>query len=413
MSHQPTILLRSSWAFGNIGDIAITPGMLRLIEQHMPGSRIILFPASAHQEIATYLADRFANVDIVTGNFGHLGEPMTPALREAFESADLYLHASGPNIAYGHRPYDGPTRMRGWRGFDWNATMGTLLQFYVAREMNLPFGCFGQGINFLAEPSHLVAQSILNNAAFLYTRETDSLKYSQSVGIDANIMGFVPDCTFAFDMRDQAGADQIMEQYQLEEGKFLVMILRSSALSFTTEQREAIHCQQLRKLIRHWVDRTGLPVFLCPETRKDIEPTGRLLREPLPSKYKSFVRYYDKFWMPCLATSIYQRAHSMVTMDHHSAIMSLSVGTPTLHPRDPMAGRKGQIFPDLDLGDWLYDLNEARASDILRSLDDLIDNPDHARNRVAKAMAKVNQLQANAMKVVRDVAMHKQATAKA
>jgi polysaccharide pyruvyl transferase WcaK-like protein len=96
-------------------------------------------------------------------------------------------------------------------------------------------------------------------------------------------------------------------------------------------------------------------------------------------------------------------------MDHHSAIMSLSVGTPTLHPRDPMAGRKGQIYNDLDLNDWLFDINHTVTSDIQPALDDLIDNPEHARSRVSKAMTKVNQLQASAMKVVRNVAIGKEA----
>ncbi|MFG0248433.1 MAG: polysaccharide pyruvyl transferase family protein [Phycisphaeraceae bacterium JB051] len=405
MSQSPTILLRASWAFGNIGDIAITPGMLRLIEQHIPGARIILHPANSHEQIQTYIADRFPDVELVGGNVGHLDQPITPDLKQAFEESDLYLHASGPNIAYGHRMYDGPVIHDGWRGYDWASAMRPILHYYMAREMGVPFGGYGLGINFMAPPSELIFKSILNDAAFFYTRETDSLQYAKSCGINPAIMDFVPDCTFAFDMRDEAGADQLMDEYKLEEGKFLVVILRSSALRFTTEEREAKHCYQLRALIKHWIDRTGLPVFLCPETRKDVEPTGRLLHEPLPAKYKQLTRYYDKFWMPCLATSIYQRAHSMLTMDHHSAIMSLSVGTPTLHPRDPMAGRKGQIYNDLDLGDWLFDINHTVTSDIQPALDDLIDQPDHARSRVSKAMTKVNQLQADAMKVVRNVAM--------
>lgn len=412
MSQKCTIFVRSSWAFGNIGDIAITPGMLRLIEQHLPGARIILHPANSHEQIHTFLSDRFPDIELVEGNLGQLGEPMTPALKRAFEEADLYLHASGPTIAYGHQPYDGPTLTKGWRAFDWNATMGPLLQFYVAREMGLPFGGYGIGVNYMATPSHLVIKSILDDAAFFYTRESDSLAYCNECGITPPVMDWVPDCTFAFDMRDEAGADQLMEEFDLEEGKFLVMILRSSALAFTSEEREAKHCYQLRQLIKHWVDRTGLPVFLCPETRKDVEPTGRLLHEPLPAKYKQYARYLDRFWMPDLATSMYQRAHSMVTMDHHSAIMSLSVGTPTLHPRDPMAGRKGQIYNDLNLGDWLFDINNTVTDDIRPALDDLIDNPENARSRVSKAMTKVNHMQAQAMKVVRDVAMRHHAGVK-
>ena len=33
----PRILLRSSWQTVNIGDIAHTPGVLRLLEKHLPG----------------------------------------------------------------------------------------------------------------------------------------------------------------------------------------------------------------------------------------------------------------------------------------------------------------------------------------------------------------------------------------
>ncbi len=401
MPQSPTILLRSSWAFGNIGDIAITPGMLKLLEQHMPDARIILHPACARYEITTYLGDRFPHVEIVDGDMGHHGQPMAPDLARAFEQADLYLHASGPTIAYGHRPYDGPIKTEGWRGFDWNSTMEPLMPFYVARDMNIPFGAFGLGVNYLAPNSELVVKSIINDAAFFYTRETDSLEYSQAVGIQPEIMGFVPDCTFAFDMRDEVGATRLMDEYHLRDGQFLVMILRSSELAFTTPQREAKHCWQLRELIKHWIDCTGLPVLICPETRLDVQPTGRLLQEPLPAKYKSFVHHYDKFWMPCLATSIYQRAHSVITMDHHSAIMALSAGTPTLHPRDPMAGRKGQIYPDLELGDWLFDINRTEASDIQPALDELINRPQHARDRVSHAMHMVNQMQTQVMKTIR------------
>ena len=405
MPNSPTILLRASWAFGNIGDIAITPGMLRLIEQHIPGSQIILHPANASHEITTYISNRFPQVKIVNGDFGNHGKPMPAELKEAYEQADLHLYASGPNLCYGHREYDGPIRTQGWRGFDWNATMTPLMPMYMAREMGVPFGVFGQGVNCFADSSQLVAKSILNDAAFFYTRETDSLEYSKSLGIQPDNMGFVPDCTFAFDMRDEDGADRLLEKHNLEEGKYLVVILRSSALAFTTPQREAHHCWQLRELMKHWMDTTGMPVLLCPETRKDVEPTTRLLGEPMPAKYKHLIKDVGYFWMPCLATSIYQRAHSMLTMDHHSAIMSLSVGTPTLHPRDPMAGRKGQIYNDLDLGDWLFDINGTQPDDIQPALDDLINQPQQARDRVSAAMNKVNQLQADVMRIARKVAM--------
>ena len=38
----PRILLRSSWLVVNIGDIAHTPGVLALIEKHIPEAEVIL-----------------------------------------------------------------------------------------------------------------------------------------------------------------------------------------------------------------------------------------------------------------------------------------------------------------------------------------------------------------------------------
>src|SRR4249920_3028765 len=40
-----TILLRSSWQTVNIGDIGHTPGVLRLIERHLPGVDVRLWPS--------------------------------------------------------------------------------------------------------------------------------------------------------------------------------------------------------------------------------------------------------------------------------------------------------------------------------------------------------------------------------
>jgi len=42
------ILLRSSWQKINIGDIGHTPGVLRLIEQHLPGAEVIVWASAAH-----------------------------------------------------------------------------------------------------------------------------------------------------------------------------------------------------------------------------------------------------------------------------------------------------------------------------------------------------------------------------
>jgi hypothetical protein len=58
----PRILLRSSWQVVNIGDIAHTPGVLALIEKHLPDAEVRLWAsADLSEEVAAMEHQRFPN----------------------------------------------------------------------------------------------------------------------------------------------------------------------------------------------------------------------------------------------------------------------------------------------------------------------------------------------------------------
>ena len=57
----PRLLLRSSWQTVNIGDIAHTPGMLALLEKHLPEAEITLWPGSVDNGVGEMLQRRFPN----------------------------------------------------------------------------------------------------------------------------------------------------------------------------------------------------------------------------------------------------------------------------------------------------------------------------------------------------------------
>jgi hypothetical protein len=59
------ILLRSSWQTVNIGDIAHTPGMLHLLEQHLPQYEVTLWPSSVDNGVAEMLMKRFPKLTIL------------------------------------------------------------------------------------------------------------------------------------------------------------------------------------------------------------------------------------------------------------------------------------------------------------------------------------------------------------
>src|SRR5512137_676405 len=85
----PRILLRSSWQTVNIGDIGHTPGVLALLEKHLPDTEVRLWPSSVGDGVAEMLRRRFPKVAIVQG---------ADAIKAALAECDFLLHGSGPSF---------------------------------------------------------------------------------------------------------------------------------------------------------------------------------------------------------------------------------------------------------------------------------------------------------------------------
>src|SRR6188472_2945497 len=79
------ILLRSSWQTVNIGDIGHTPGVLALLERHIPEAEVTLWPSDVKNGVEEMLRRRFPKLTITTD-------------RKAIYACDLLLHGSGPYL---------------------------------------------------------------------------------------------------------------------------------------------------------------------------------------------------------------------------------------------------------------------------------------------------------------------------
>ncbi len=84
-----TILLRSSWQTVNIGDIGHTPGVLRLIAEHIPGAEVRLWPSDVGNGVEALLRRRFPRLSFVRS---------PDEVQAAFRECDLLLHGSGPSL---------------------------------------------------------------------------------------------------------------------------------------------------------------------------------------------------------------------------------------------------------------------------------------------------------------------------
>ncbi len=380
------IRLSNGWHCVNIGDIAHAPGMIRLIEQHLPGTTVTFWPRrELTPEVQQMLTAAFPQLTILPPGGDENGRAVGVELKQAIERADLFVLGSG---GYHAEPIDV------WR----NAT-------------NKPFGAYG--VSF-SKASHLDA---LREAAFVYLRDTKSVDVLRAAGAQSKVLTFAPDSTFGLHLRNDAVGDAYLKRVGLERKKFLAVIPRSRYSPYdtiygTTPTAEDIERRRvnaefdladhepLRETIIRWVRETGQPVLACPEMTYHIELAKRVLVDPLPDDVKQQVVWRDSWWLCDEAASVLARASALVSYDCHAPIIALVNGTPAIHVRLPSDTPKSQMFLDLGLTDWKQELDDVRGSKLADLTLAIHTDPVEAGEKVDAAMVEARRLQTESLAVV-------------
>lgn len=362
-----TILIISGWQDINIGDIAHTPGLLHIIETFLPEARVILWKKSDGSEVDVLLQRNFSGVKIIHGEVKSNGEIENKEVKSAFEQSDLMIHGSGPSIV-------GKVNLEAWYKYT-----------------GKPFGIFGTTIQNI--DSSLA--ELLKKALFIYTRETASLKVLHEAGIKVKNQFFVPDATFYFNLRNDTKASAFLNDRQLEDNKFICVVPRLRRTpyykirpgSYTQEQireiddlnnskKEADH-YKMREAMITWVRKTQNKVLVCPEMTYQVDIMDELLINPLPDDVRSHVLKRG-YWYPDEAASVYSRAFAVISFECHSPIISLTNNTPAFYLRQPEDTIKGQMYYDLGLRDWIFEIEETTGKQISERLMGIYLNPDAA-----------------------------------
>jgi polysaccharide pyruvyl transferase WcaK-like protein len=375
------ILLRSSWQTENIGDIAHTPGMLRLLKRELPQMKVSLWPSSVDNGVEQMLNKAFPDVAIVKGSIKD-GLPTTDALKRAFVDCQFLLHGSGPSVVAANH-------LDAWR-----------------KATNKPYGILGVTIGETAVGGgrETINVDLLNNARFIFCRDTVSLDILKRSGIASPVQEFAPDATFALDLRDDAKAIAYLKQEGLEEKQFICAVPRLRYTPYhqfkkvnwaeerikrvettNAETKERDHAK-LRAAIVEYVRRTGRRVLLCPEMTYQLDILGPLLFDPLPDDVRKRSVVRKTYWMPDEAASVYARAEAVVSFEMHSPIIAAAAGTPAIHLRQPTDTSKGQMWRDVGLDDWIFEIDKTDGDEIGRAILTIHAEPAAARAYLAKAM---------------------------
>ncbi|MGN9811658.1 polysaccharide pyruvyl transferase family protein [Micromonospora sp. BQ11] len=373
----PRILLRSSWQTVNIGDVAHTPGVLALIEKHIPDAEVQLWPSSLGDGVAEMLRARFPSVKVID---------RSPAgIRAAFAYHDFLLHGSGPYLVAA----DDVAR---WRA-----------------EAGQPYGVYGIT---LGDPDEKTLD-ILNDARFVFFRDTVSMNNALDRGVTQPVptVRFAPDGAFATDLADDAAADAFLRTNGLEDGRFLCCIPRyrvtpyweiydrapteSEKASDAYNQRMKEHDHApLRAAITAVVRRTDLRVLICPEDRSQVKLGKEMLLDKLPADVRSRVVWRDTFWSLDEARSTYVRSAGLFGHEMHSPIMCVGSGVPAIVCRWRQQTTKGFMWRDIGLADWLFDMDdEASIAGIVPAVLAMAQDPVAAKAKTQAALAFVRQRQ--------------------
>jgi len=399
----PIILLRSGWQTINIGDIAHTPGVLAVIERHMPDARVILWPAAVDRGVEPMLKRRFPKLEVVHGNAAPDGAVDSAAIRDAITSADVFIHGSAASMS-------NQAQVQAWRC-----------------NNKGPYGFFGVGFTLQGEAAGAAMSAGLRNnaenAAFLFTRETTSLGNLKTAGIRGPKMDFAPDGTFSMDITDEPKGSAYLREAGLASGPFIALIPRlrytpyhkirktdwsEAEIKRRTDANDKYGEQdhaKLREVAIAWVRKTGRKVLLCPEMTYELEIIDPLLYDPLPADVKKNVVRRSTYWLPDEASSVYKRASVVVSFECHSPILAATQGTPCMYVHQPADGIKGRMWEDLGLGSWYFDIDGTTGAAIAERVLEIRSRQNASRDKVREAVKLARKLQDQAMAYVRSIAV--------
>lgn len=387
------LLLRSSWQTVNIGDIGHTPGVLRLLEEHLPGVEVRLWPSKVDNGVEEMLRARFPKVSIVKDR----GD-----LDKAFEECDFLLHSSGPSLV----AENDVVRWQEKTGKPYGIYGITLPMTGSASTKPTPEDKFSKTI------------AVLSRARFVFFRDSVSLQLAKDKGCTSPVMEFAPDGAFAVDLRDDAAAEAFLQKNDLVPGEFLCCIPRLRYTPYWTipEKKAAMdpvkqarneamkehdHAQ-LREAIVRVVRETKLKVLVCPEDRTQMAVGKEMLVDPLPEDVKGRVVWRPDYWLTGEAVSTYVRSAGLFGNEMHSPIMCIGNGVPAIVCRWSEQTSKGFMWRDIGLGDWLFDLD--REEDVRRIVPAVLAmamDPAAAKAKAAEGLAKVHRRQRESMSVVK------------
>jgi hypothetical protein len=361
------ILLRTCWGTDTFGDLVSIPAICRLIQRFVPNTEVYIWPDKMNDDLRAMLEKNFTTLNLVTGKINDSGEPDTQELKEAFESADLFLYSPG-------------TRKK----IDWASTgMGIETRSLdYCQKKDLPYVIYGLGD--IPETSEEQSAFInkMNSAALTFVTESISEGKIKNLKTKIENLKAGPDPLFAFDLKDDTGARHFLENNGLTDRNFVVVM---SSQKDHSEMGGSGPEEKIVFLLENWINSTDHSILLIASAEEDADHFNKI-HENLPEQIRSKVVLNDGMLAPDLLSSIIDKARIAAAISAYPLYPALMSDIPIFHFTDLSSDSTGQIFLDLGLKDYVADLMDISAEELLAKLSEI-------NKAYVKALLDINKAQ--------------------
>jgi colanic acid/amylovoran biosynthesis protein len=424
------ILLAYCWGNDNVGDKVITPGMLNLLQESFPMSKITVISlfSNTHPEFqksAAYIKGKYPNITFMPNLslFSHFsikhvsGFLNLIAIFFSLLFPRFYSQIFPDNIGLKALVVSDIVISNCGHIFFWNKRMKSAMYTFIrayplimAKRLRIPYGFYAQSFgpfefDLFEGVVKIFFKWLFSGSCFIYTRESASLSTVNNLG--AKIDGYlekVPDAAFSFRDEDDPKSKIILNKYNLEPNRFIAMTLRltkrGSAENLEKEFYES-YSNKLQDFIARWVEDKKIPVLFVCQQPHDVEDS-MFIYEHLPDKYKKYCIVMTEKLSPEALRSLYKNARILIGMRFHSLIFALSESTPVMGLYYYDIGPKILgMMGDMGFQDYVFNIDDVSGENLFKRANELDQNRNDVSKEIEQKLAYFKEQGLNAMKEIK------------
>ena len=389
-TRAPRVLIRACWQSFCMGEVAQVAGLLRIFQREAPEIKLTVWASSLTHGVGEWLKHHFPKVKFITGTNGNDGKPDQPALQQAWADCDFLLH--GPSTRLAARDH-----LEAWQ-----------------KHARKPFGIYGVTLDAVDDK----LRALLEAASFVFLRDGASRALAIRQGVTEAKISFVPDAALAMDLRAPEKADAWLQTHGLTDKPFICVVTklrytpywqifgRDPRTGEIAQAQRNDQCQEadhalLREALQHYLTATEAHLVCVAEMPYQIELGKDLIVAKLPESMRSRCVVRDEPWLPDEAASIFAKAQLVLSLELLSAVVAETAGTPGIHVRPPTDATQGQMWADLGLGGWLFELENLTGKKLGEALLQVKEDPESRARIVAKANEFIHEREKAGMQRLR------------